>query len=120
MVTEAARLPNPDRAVVDIAKLSDYCLNPDHEDGKHKARVFASVLGIRQGQAEWLRDRLLEAAANEDAVTVSESKFGTLYVLDFLLATLSGSAIVRSGWIVRFSEDYPRLTTCFVKKRVSP
>ena len=26
-------LPNADRAVVDIAKLRDYCLNPDHEDG---------------------------------------------------------------------------------------
>jgi hypothetical protein len=26
-------LPNADRAVVDIAKLHDYCLNPNHEDG---------------------------------------------------------------------------------------
>lgn len=33
--------------MVDIAKLRDYCLNPLHDEGKHKARVFASALGNR-------------------------------------------------------------------------
>ncbi len=42
------RLPNPELAVVDIVKLTDYCLNPKHEDGKHKARVFAAALSISQ------------------------------------------------------------------------
>ena len=58
-------LPNGDRAVVDFVKLSDYCLNPLHEDGKHKARVFASVLGLGRNDAEWLRGRLLRTAATE-------------------------------------------------------
>jgi hypothetical protein len=39
------KLPNGDQAVVDIAKLRDYCLNKDHLRGRHKARVFAAVLG---------------------------------------------------------------------------
>ena len=58
---KAGLLPNGDRAVVDIAKLTDYCLNPQHEDGKHKARVFASALGLGREDAEWnsLRDRLV-------------------------------------------------------------
>ena len=56
------KLPNAHRAVVDVMKLRDYCLNPRHEDGKHKARVFASALGLNETDAEWLRDRLLEAA----------------------------------------------------------
>lgn len=46
---ELVRLPNPERAIVDIAKLKDYCLDTEHEDGKHKARVFAAVLGVRLG-----------------------------------------------------------------------
>ena len=71
-------LPTADRAVVDIAKLRDYCLNPDHEDGKHKARVFASALGLRQGDADWLRGRLLEAAVSEQAIMISKNRFGTL------------------------------------------
>jgi len=60
-------LPNGDRAVVDIAKLNDYCLNPHHEDGKHKARVFRSALGLGRKDAEWLRGKLLQAAAREPA-----------------------------------------------------
>jgi hypothetical protein len=103
--------PNVDRAVVDIAKLRDYCLNPNHEDGKHKARVFASALGLRQGDADWLRVRLLEAAAHEQAIMILKNRFGTLYVIDFLLTTSSRSAVVRSCWVVRIREDFPRLTT---------
>ena len=105
---EFTALPNGGRAVVDIAKLQDYCLNPYHQDGKHKARVFKSALGVSRTDAEWLRERILEAAA-------AKTPFGILYVLDFVLTTTSGSAVVRSGWIVLHGEDYPRLTTCYVK-----
>jgi hypothetical protein len=89
-------LPNADRAMVDIAKLRDYCLNPQHEDGKHKARVFASTLGLQQRDADWLRGRLLEAVLNEPAITTLKNRFGTLYVIEFLLTTASKSALVRS------------------------
>jgi hypothetical protein len=41
------KIPNADRAVVDIRKLRDYCLNPQHDEGKHKARLFAVALGMR-------------------------------------------------------------------------
>jgi len=37
------RLPGGDAAVVDLRKLTEYCLNPDHPRGKHKARVFATL-----------------------------------------------------------------------------
>lgn len=83
------RLPNADRAIVEIAKQQDYCLNPNHEDGKHKARVFASALGIRQSDAEWLRKLFLLAATEEDATALGETRFGTLYVLDFPVRILS-------------------------------
>jgi hypothetical protein len=56
------KLPNGHRAIVDITKLRDYCLNTNHEEGKHKARVFASALGVRAADAEWLREQLLKAA----------------------------------------------------------
>jgi hypothetical protein len=78
VATSSGKLPNPERAVVDISKLRDYCLNPYHEDGKHKARVFLSALGIRESDAEWLRDRLLKAAAIEDATVTAENRFGSL------------------------------------------
>lgn len=37
------KLPNGDRAVVDIVKLTDYCLSTTHPRGRHKARVFAAT-----------------------------------------------------------------------------
>jgi hypothetical protein len=45
------QLPNSDGAVVDIRKLRDYCLNPLHDEGKHKARLFASALGMTVADA---------------------------------------------------------------------
>jgi len=53
-------IPNPQNAVVDIRKLRDYCLNPEHDDGKHKARLFSSILGMTPDNAEELRQILLE------------------------------------------------------------
>lgn len=61
------KLPNGDRAVVPMEKLTGYCLNPDNRVGQHKARVFASALGVTAAEAELLRDALLAAARNEDA-----------------------------------------------------
>ena len=40
------RLSSAQHAVVDPAKLRDYCLNPKHPRGRHKARVFAASLGM--------------------------------------------------------------------------
>jgi hypothetical protein len=108
------KLPHPDRAVVEIEKLRDYCLNPQHEDGKHKARVFASALGLTQADAAWLRERLL-AVASDEATLIGRSRYGSLYMVDFEIEARAGRVTVRSGWIVRTSEDFPRLTTCFVK-----
>ena len=55
------KLPHPERAVVPIDKLLDYCLNPEHPDGKHKARVFKSALNLSIEDAETLRAALLYA-----------------------------------------------------------
>jgi hypothetical protein len=62
------KLPNVENAVVDIAKIRDYCLNPDHREGKHKARVFLATLGITRNDAEELRRKLLETVGGVDAV----------------------------------------------------
>ena len=36
------KMPGGEAAIVDLAKLTGYCLNPEHPRGKHKARVFAA------------------------------------------------------------------------------
>ncbi len=108
------RMPNPGRAVVDLEKLRNYCLNPGHPRGRHKARVFLSTLGLTGDHAEQLRDSLLAAAHAEDAVAAERDDYGQRYVVDFTTSGPTGRAGVRSSWIVRRGEDFPRLTSCYV------
>jgi hypothetical protein len=37
------KLTNPEKTLIDDNKLISYCLNPNHTDGKHKARVFKGI-----------------------------------------------------------------------------
>ncbi len=108
------KLPKPESAVANLEKLRSYCLSRDNPRGRHKARVFASRLGLRSDNAEELRDALLAAARNNDAAPAERDDYGQRYVLDFNLTGPAGRALVRSHWIVRRGEDYPRLTTCYV------
>jgi Domain of unknown function (DUF6883) len=50
------RLPHGDEAIIAIRKIEDYCLNPSHPRGRHKARVLREALGLQQSDAAWLRD----------------------------------------------------------------
>lgn len=108
------KLPNPNRAIVDVSKLRNYCLNPEHPRGRHKARVFAASLGWTQDKATELRQALLSAAADNVATPTEGDEHGQRYVVDFVADGPKGQAIVRSIWIVRQGEDFPRLTSCYV------
>ena len=108
------KLPNGDRAVVDLAKLRDYCLNEQHLRGRHKARVFSSALGITSDDAEILRQTLLDAAVEKSATLGEQDDYGQRYVLDFRMTGPRGSATVRSRWIILTGEKVPRLVTCYV------
>lgn len=110
------KIPNCERALVDIRKLTEYILNPNHLRGRHKARVFASALGLTAHDAELLQDALLKAACNDSAVQGSGDEYGQRYTVDFTMIGDEGQeAIVRSSWIIMRDEDFPRLTTCYVR-----
>jgi hypothetical protein len=108
------KIPHANRAEVSIRKLRDYCLNPLHDEGKHKARVFSSVLGMTASDAEQLRDRLLEAVRTQDAQPGYLDAFGQRYTMDLQVEWRGRRAIIRSGWILEHGSDVPRLTSCFV------
>ena len=109
------RLPGGERAVVELAKLTDYCLDQTHPRGRHKARVFAARVGFTRAEAGLLRAELLRAAAI--ATTAAEGVadgHGHRFVLDLEVTGPKGTGTVRSGWIVRAGEDFPRLTSCYL------
>lgn len=105
-------VPNAEYAIVDIRKLRDYCLNPRHEDGKHKARLFAAV-GITAADAEALRDSLLAVVKTHEAQLGRRDTYGQRYTVDFSLTWSEKQTVIRSGWIVEHGTNIPRLTTCY-------
>jgi hypothetical protein len=79
-------IPNADLAMVDIRKLRDYCLNPEHDDGKHKARLFFSILGMTADNADELRQTLLNIVKTHQAQIGRQDRFGQRYTIDFAIA----------------------------------
>ena len=108
------KLPNAERAFVDVRKLRDYCLSAAHPRGQHKARLFKSVLGWTADNAEAVRHRLLEAVRREEGIFLGADDYGQRYALDFPVQSTGGVATVRSLWMIRAGEDFPRLVTCYV------
>ena len=117
------KLPNAENAFIDIAKLRDYSLNPNHPEGKHKARAFFEKLGMKREDAEELRQLILKAILTQEATEEKPTEFGRRFVVDFGIERRRGiilfKAVVRTAWIIRNDEDFPRLTTCFNPRRSS-
>ncbi|HLB32799.1 MAG: hypothetical protein A3F67_07495 [Verrucomicrobia bacterium RIFCSPHIGHO2_12_FULL_41_10] len=102
-------LPNAEHAFIDESKLSGYCLNQHHSEGKHKASIFAAF-GI--SDVFMLKSLLLEAVVSELAVLERIDEYGRLYNVGFYY----NAAPVQSIWMIRKGEDFPRLVTCYISQ----
>ena len=108
------KLPNGEGAVVDPRKLLRYSLDPEHDEGQHKARLFESLLGLNLENAQLLLDAVEKAAVEGEAVVGKPDHYGQRYTIDFDLTGPGGTRTIRTAWIVRHDEDFPRLVTCFI------
>ena len=108
------KLPNPEKAIISDRKLAGYCLNPNHSDGKHKARVFKSALDLNLGNIKILKNALFQAVYNYEASLDKENNYGKKYIIDFPLTNNRKTAIIHSVWIIKNNENFPRLVTCYV------
>lgn len=111
------KLPNADCAIVDIAKLRDYSLNSAHGEGKHKARVFAALLGFTTADAERLREMILTAVLSQESLPGVTDEHGTRYAVDFETQGLRSMVTIRTAWIINAGETVPRLVSCYVKRK---
>lgn len=108
------KLPNAEHAVVDIRKLRDYCLDLNHDEGKHKAHVFISALGLMAEDAEELRKILLDVVQTHEAQPGYQDIYGQRYTVDFQLEWRGKQAQIRSAWITEQRDRTPRRTSCYV------
>ena len=100
---------------IDRRKLVDYALSPLHSQGKHKARVFASVLGLSSRDADILISALRTAAAEEEAERLWEDRHGVRFRVRFQFHFNGRSAMIASGWRAPADGSPTRLTTVFVE-----
>ncbi len=112
-------LPNASLANVDIRKLQDYCLNLFHDEGKHKAHLFLSILDMTAEDASILKEKILETIKTHPAQLGIRDQYGQRYIVDFVIEWHQNKALVRTGWIIEHQHQMPRLTTCYPLKEVS-
>jgi len=108
------KLPNYESALIDREKLEKYCLNPEHPEGQHKARVFKSVLDIDLNNLDILIEAFMKGIAQNDAIYTGKNAYGEKYIVDFRMNNQHKYAMVRTAWIIEYSTQLPRLVTCYV------
>lgn len=111
-------LPNWQNARVSRSKLEGYILNPNHDVGRHKARLFKSVLGFEQSDWELLQQYILDELPYHSAVMRAKGPFGEEYeVVLSLTGPNQNTADVITGWIIRPETDFPSLITARVTRK---
>jgi hypothetical protein len=111
---EPLRLPRAREARIPTEKLVRYALDPSHERGRHKARVFASVLGIVAADWRYLHDQILAALPDAAVRATRITPFGVAYEVVVMIDGLNGaSAPVVTTWMVE-GDSPPRLISTWV------
>ena len=91
------QLPNAATAFIDNAKLKDYCLNPEHHRGKHKARLFNAILGLTSNDLDILKALILEGIQTHEAILGNLDDYGQRYTVDFSANHQQNTACAQSG-----------------------
>ena len=112
-----ARVPNSDRAFIDLRKITDYLMAPSHRRGGAKAR-FLAEFGFTASEPDVLAAALTEHLQSNDILREQPSPHGTKYVIDGPLKAPDGrTPTVRSIWIIDNDADFPRFVTAFPGRR---
>lgn len=111
-------LPNYEAAHILPAKLRDYALNPDHEIGGPKARIFRSILGFDRDDWEELSEKLRAGLARTpiSLIRPGSGKKATTYTALIAVTGKNGrTAPVVTAW--QIVDGVPRLVTAYIDKR---
>ncbi|MCC6126771.1 MAG: hypothetical protein IT426_17550 [Pirellulales bacterium] len=104
------RIPNAEQAMIAEEKIVQYLLNPEHVDGASKARVLARA-GFHADHPQELDRALRVRHLILEAEIGKPSPFGIKYEITGRLTGPIGSVLVKSIWMIRFDESFPRLIT---------
>ena len=107
------KLPNVERAVVPVRKITHYLLSTTHRDGRHKAEFFRSF-GFKPEAWEELASALLNHARQYEIVETVPTPFGRNFVIEGALPAPDGrSPNVRAVWFIAKSGETATLATAY-------
>ena len=106
-------VPNADRAIIAVDKITGYLLNVSHKRGGPKARLLLSV-GYRADVFQQLESDLRSQHLSLDVTRTSKNAYGVVYEIDGPVETPSGR-VVRfcSVWQIDTGTDVPRFITMY-------
>lgn len=106
-------IPNADRAIIAVEKVTAYLLNASHKRGGAKARLLIA-LGYQPALPERLVADLRAQHLSLDAVRVDRNAYGVSYRLEGDIVTPSGrSSRFCSIWQIDTGTDAPRFITMY-------
>ena len=106
-------LPNAANAYIPPAKILDYLLSMENQEGRSKAQFFTQF-GFRREEWRQMADALLRHGSSYAVVNIEETQYGPTYAVDGIIRTPDGrNPRVRTVWMIRNGEDAPRFVTAY-------
>jgi hypothetical protein len=106
-------VPNAERAVIAVEKLTEYLLNMSHKRGAAKARLLLGV-GYRPDAPRLLESDLRAQHLSLDVTRTSENAYGVVYEIEGPIKTPSGKTVrFCSIWQIEAGTDVPRFITMY-------
>jgi hypothetical protein len=76
--------------------------------------LFLAILGLDASDVEALEALIIEAIQIHEAIPSDADDYGQRYIVDFPLSRNQNIANIRTTWIIRPTETFPRLTSCYI------
>lgn len=106
-------IPNADRAIIAVEKLTAYLLNASHKRGSAKARLLIA-LGYKPTVPERLVADLRAQHLSLDAAQSAPNAYGVGYRIEGDVATPSGKSVrFCSIWQIDTGSETPRFITMY-------
>lgn len=105
------KLPNRERAVIELSKLTEYLLNIEHPRGGAKARLLIRF-GYSLDDWQQLEADIREYHLNAEVDAIKETPYGRRYeIIADLLTPCGRPLFVKTAWQIDLGTDFPRLIT---------
>ena len=100
--------------------MEDYLLNPDHPQGRSKAKFLEEVLGYSRGDGQALHDNIAAALEGKEPTKTTVTEHGVKYEYEISLRSCNDEATTANVTVIiqqdNGSDDY-RIITLVPRKK---